>query len=668
MSLKFDKNGKFRQFAFIGYKSASDANEAIGHFNKTYIEKAKVSVELYSDKPVVRGKREETATEPEESKSPKKEKHNPFDELKDDPSFAEFLKVQRNIGTNPKHVWGDDIVVNEGKNVEHDSGNDSDDSILADVIEKPSSTKKAKVTPSEVYEFTIKVKGLPYKCKKAQVKEFFKPLKPISLRLPTQIKGIAFISFKTEKEFSQALNKHRSFLEGHRIEVQKHKKVPQDNAPSALPATDNGNQTKNKKTKKEYKIPSETIADTGRMFLRNLSYTCTVADLEDLFGKYGQLSEVHLPLDSYTKKIKGFAFITFMFPEHAVKAFSELDKTPFQGRLLHLIPAHAKPDGKEEPSFVDDKSAFKKQKESDKKRGAQKSQNWNTLFLGANAVAEVMSEKYNIKKSQLLADADAKDSVAVRMALGETQLVNETKQFLIDNGVDLDALNEAESQRSKTTFLVKHLPYRTTAQEIEDLFAQHGFVQRVLLPAFGITAIVEMQEQSEALSAFKKLAYSNFKHFPLYLEWAPVNLLGKKASTAKTGAEAGDGGNKRTPGAQQEPLSATQNDGAGAGDANEGEARQEPGQEKTPEGCSLFIKNVSFETGDEDFERHFAKCGQLISASVARRHDGARSLSMGYGFVCYKQRAAAEKALKELQNSSLDGHCLQVSLSRGVKT
>ena len=44
----------------------------------------------------------------------------------------------------------------------------------------------------------------------------------------------------------------------------------------------------------------------------------------------GPLTEVNLPVDSLTKKIKGFAFITFMMPEHAVKAFTELDGTTFQ--------------------------------------------------------------------------------------------------------------------------------------------------------------------------------------------------------------------------------------------------------------------------------------------------------------------------------------------------
>ena len=56
----------------------------------------------------------------------------------------------------------------------------------------------------------------------------------------------------------------------------------------------------------------------------------------------GPLTEVHLPIDSLTKKVKGFAFITFMIPENAVQAFTELDDTVFQGRMIHILPGKAR--------------------------------------------------------------------------------------------------------------------------------------------------------------------------------------------------------------------------------------------------------------------------------------------------------------------------------------
>jgi multiple RNA-binding domain-containing protein 1 len=66
-------------------------------------------------------------------------------------------------------------------------------------------------TPSTQF-FTVKVRGLAYKAKKKDVKQFFHPLKPKSVRLPPRSKGIAYVGFKSEKELKQALIKHLTFL------------------------------------------------------------------------------------------------------------------------------------------------------------------------------------------------------------------------------------------------------------------------------------------------------------------------------------------------------------------------------------------------------------------------------------------------------------------------
>ena len=42
------------------------------------------------------------------------------------------------------------------------------------------------------------------------------------------------------------------------------------------------------------------------------------------------MTEVNLPIDKLSKRIKGFAHVTFMFPEHAVKAFNKLDGTNYK--------------------------------------------------------------------------------------------------------------------------------------------------------------------------------------------------------------------------------------------------------------------------------------------------------------------------------------------------
>ena len=48
----------------------------------------------------------------------------------------------------------------------------------------------------------------------------------------------------------------------------------------------------------------ETVAESGRLFIRNLSYSVTEDELEALFTPFGPLAEIHLPIDKHSRKVK----------------------------------------------------------------------------------------------------------------------------------------------------------------------------------------------------------------------------------------------------------------------------------------------------------------------------------------------------------------------------
>lgn len=45
VQLKYTKDGKFRRFAFIGYKTEEQAKLAQSYFNQTFVDTCKISVE-----------------------------------------------------------------------------------------------------------------------------------------------------------------------------------------------------------------------------------------------------------------------------------------------------------------------------------------------------------------------------------------------------------------------------------------------------------------------------------------------------------------------------------------------------------------------------------------------------------------------------------------------
>lgn len=300
--------------------------------------------------------------------------------------------------------------------------------------QKTGERKKQEKKPKEKIDLhTLKLKGLPYNCNKKALKQFFNPLSLYSVRIPRNIKGIAFIGFKTEEKMKKALLKNKSILNGKQIFITQYTNEHK-NAENTIAEDPKKHKWK---SQEESLKNEEDIAESGRIFLRNLAYTTTENDIQELFTKYGPLAEVNLPIDSTTRKPKGFGVVTFVMPEHAVKAYSELDGTIQQGRLLHLLPGKAKDNNDEQN---EESSNFKQKKASKQKSQAGQLHNWNSLFLGHDAVANVVADTYGTTKEAVL-DPHGEGNAAVRLALGETQIVATTKKYLEQEGVLLDSFN-----------------------------------------------------------------------------------------------------------------------------------------------------------------------------------------------------------------------------------
>lgn len=64
--------------------------------------------------------------------------------------------------------------------------------------------------------FIFQITGLPYKCKKKDIKDFFRPIVPYSIRFPLgkgkKIAGFCYVGFRTESELKKALQKDKLFL------------------------------------------------------------------------------------------------------------------------------------------------------------------------------------------------------------------------------------------------------------------------------------------------------------------------------------------------------------------------------------------------------------------------------------------------------------------------
>ncbi|MBS2098323.1 RNA-binding protein [Carboxylicivirga linearis] len=79
------------------------------------------------------------------------------------------------------------------------------------------------------------------------------------------------------------------------------------------------------------------------IFISNLTYAITDGDLQDLFEEYGQVSSAKIILDRETRKSRGFGFVEMPDADAARKAIEELDRAEYDGRVINVKEAEARP-------------------------------------------------------------------------------------------------------------------------------------------------------------------------------------------------------------------------------------------------------------------------------------------------------------------------------------
>jgi RNA recognition motif-containing protein len=83
---------------------------------------------------------------------------------------------------------------------------------------------------------------------------------------------------------------------------------------------------------------------TVRLFISNLPYNVTGAELKQLFSTIGPVTYLYLPTDQATGKQRGFAFLDFEDRAHAQEAVRRFNNQMFMGRPLAVSEARAKED------------------------------------------------------------------------------------------------------------------------------------------------------------------------------------------------------------------------------------------------------------------------------------------------------------------------------------
>lgn len=79
-----------------------------------------------------------------------------------------------------------------------------------------------------------------------------------------------------------------------------------------------------------------------KLFVGNLSFKLTEADLEELFAQSGKVVSVVIPTDRETGRKRGFAFVQMETQAEAEAAVKNLNGQTVEGRQLVVNPSKPK--------------------------------------------------------------------------------------------------------------------------------------------------------------------------------------------------------------------------------------------------------------------------------------------------------------------------------------
>ena len=473
----------------------------------------------------------------------------------------------------------------------------------------------------------------------------------------SKIKKILDLSKKTKNA-----DKFDEALKNQKINVDENEEMKENDNGNENIENMNSNDNENNKDKKVEDKTNDLInkknLDPKRLYLRNIPFEITEDDIRSKFEKYGIINEIHIPINYKTNQSFGYAYISYETVESSIMAINKMDGEYFMGRRLHISIAEEKYNKPESELKIKynqkDKSSYKKEKTNKLKSNYNDETNWNYLFLNQNAVIDAVAKRLKIKKEDLLSQNNT--DIAVQISAMETTIINETKEWLKQQGINLDILKGKRQDciRSKTIILVKNISNKTKKENLQNLLERYGNLVRFLLSPSNTLAICEYVNKKHAENCIKHLSYYELDGEPLYLEFAPEGLVSDSKENNK---------NNKIEEKPKDIINIDESE-----EENKEENKEEGIDLLEGQGKILFVKNLDFSTNEKQLKKFFEKKDYIVKkVEIAKHLKDGKNVSSGFGFVELKDEKMVLKAMKNLQGALLGGHSLKLSISKSSK-
>ncbi|RKP26646.1 hypothetical protein SYNPS1DRAFT_21638 [Syncephalis pseudoplumigaleata] len=433
------------------------------------------------------------------------------------------------------------------------------------------------------------------------------------------------------------------------------------------------------------------------LFVRGLP-----ADFESFFSEVGPVRSSFVVREKRSEEkhgsgkppCKGFGFVQFAMSEDAERALEELATTKFRNQVLSMELAL-----KRQEATLDKQSQEAKEKAIALRKedpvlrrtvivmGIPKQVHRKQVVLRARKSGIVESVEYPWQ-DELHVPTD--DTAIARVVYKETD--EATKAITQLNGREFKNGKLTATPASKRVdsmlndkrarLIVRNVPFKYRENDLRSMFAKYGTVTDVKLPRkdnkpSGLLrgfAFIQYAKLADAAQAIKALNGTVLLNRTIAVDWALA-----KDQYDQAMKDAMEAGTDATTSSSIEAMVDAEHDeeypDLSSSDEEEGEEGEEEKEEEDATnivpmepGCTLFLRNVSFDTEESSLYEMFRAYGKLRYCRITMDHDTGRP--RGTAFVCFWKRVDADRCLAEAEKANYAGSSVASSDSstnrRGV--
>jgi multiple RNA-binding domain-containing protein 1 len=443
-----------------------------------------------------------------------------------------------------------------------------------------------------------------------------------------KLRNFCFIGFlKLESAKNALLHMNGSFLLNKKIVIEE-----------ALPKLNQITISSKNKNLDLIKL-SENICETGFLFVRNISDSCKIQELETLFRNFGYLDYVKMPIKKNNQSFSTYAYVKFGLPECAINAAIFLDGKIFQGRILHIVSGYK--------LF---KNLYKNiEKTNFKKFHAIKSiiefknffnhKSWFLLFIPEPTIIQSICAKFGETKN-IVSNYKHLKINSGKQLVSEGRLQVEAFLILKKEGIDLNSFDPTMiNYKSSKIILVKNLSINSK-KDLNLLLGDLGEIKKYIILPFTSLFMIEFRKKTDAQCAFNILKKFESKDKKVMVQWAPLNCF--KYLTLKNNLITNDFKKKLNYSLpwfkkQESYIKSIQK-------------KNYIFKKRYLKHYKILIRNLPFSINSTYLKHILGSYDKIISIRIPKKKDGN---NRGFGFVEFCTLDDAKKAFILIQNIHL---------------